>query len=138
MGGLLSGGAERSNGAPASARVRAVCSFSPTTPPAGEGQQGRERGREAVGRPGREAAGACRPQTGPVRERDPVLTGLLLGLYVVPLVAAVGLLLLASLPRLAVALVVVELAVSAAIAVARPGTTPRKQDPDAGSHDSVE
>lgn len=52
-------------------------------------------------------------------ERDRFATTLVLVLYVLPLTAAVLLLLVAGLPRLAVALLVVELTVAALVVWAR-------------------
>ncbi len=54
-----------------------------------------------------------------MRRPDPLLAGLVLVLYVLPLTAAVIVLALVGLPRLALALLAVEAVVSAAVLAAR-------------------
>ena len=50
-----------------------------------------------------------------MRPRDPLKTGLVLGLYVIPVGAATGWLLASGLPLLALALVVIEGCVAGAV-----------------------
>lgn len=75
---------------------------------------------------GRQEGAGERRQTAPVRPRDPLLTGLVLVLYVLPLSAAVLALALSGLARLALALLAVELVIATAVVAAR--RTPRTRD----------